>query len=451
MITIAPSKRNLLCYLAFCALAVYLFLFYSSGTVLSGILLLGAAGMGILDIWISKPVLSGVEVDFPELVRMSKNRQASFLISVACNHKSLNQLKVGLAFPDVQFNARQTRPVTLEAQKASVEWPITGIRQGQYILRACYIEIESVWGLWALRKKQAVHCEVRVYPDLFSQWKVLASRLPGKHTGSHVQKMVGKGREFERLREYLPGDLYEDIHWKATAKRGVPVTKTYQIEQTQDVYVIIDASRLSARDSGPAAGKGLSDKDAGETMLEQYINTGLCIGMAAEKQGDRFGLVVFSDQVRQFMPAGRRTSHFRACKDILYTLHPHLVTPDFTELITFIGSRITKRSLLIFLTSLDDRAVAKDLVDHVHILSRRHLLVINMVKPPDAAPIFSSGSVAAEDEIYTRLGGHMVWKWLRELERSFHRMGIGFFLHPSGELTHQAISHYLTIKQRQAI
>ncbi len=447
MITIAPSKRNLICYLALCALAVYLFLFYRSGTVLSGILLLGAAGMGILDIWISKPVLSGVSVDFPELVRMSKNRETPVLFSAACKHRSLTSLKIGLALPEVQFNTRQTRQVTLEKQKVSVEWPITGIRQGQYILRVCYIEIESVFGLWTLRKKQALHCEVRVYPDLFSQWKTLASRLPGKQTGSHVQKMMGKGREFERLREYLPGDLYEDIHWKATAKRGVPVTKTYQIEQTRDVYVIIDASRLSARESGRIPSGGISN----ESMLEQYINTGLCIGMAAEKQGDKFGLVVFSDQVRQFIPAGRRTSHFRACKDMLYTLQPHLVTPDFTELITFIGSRITKRSLLIFLTSLDDRAVAKNLVDHVHILSRRHLLVINMLKPSDAAPIFSSGSVAAEDEIYTRLGGHMVWTWLRELERSFHRMGIGFFLHPSGELTHQAISQYLTIKQRQAI
>ena len=43
------------------------------------------------------------------------------------------------------------------------------------------------------------------------------------------------------------GDSLGDVHWKATAKRGHPVTKEFQIERTQEVYCIIDASRLSAR------------------------------------------------------------------------------------------------------------------------------------------------------------------------------------------------------------
>ena len=63
--------------------------------------------------------------------------------------------------------------------------------------------------------------------------------------GVHAQRQVGQGREFEKLREYAPGDSYIDIHWKATAKRGRPVTKLYQVERTQEVYVIIDASRLA--------------------------------------------------------------------------------------------------------------------------------------------------------------------------------------------------------------
>jgi uncharacterized protein (DUF58 family) len=63
----------------------------------------------------------------------------------------------------------------------------------------------------------------------------------------HTQRQVGKGRDFEQLREYLPGDGYEDIHWKATAKYGHPVTKVFQIERTQELYVVLDASRLSGR------------------------------------------------------------------------------------------------------------------------------------------------------------------------------------------------------------
>ena len=58
---------------------------------------------------------------------------------------------------------------------------------------------------------------------------------------------VGRGREFEKLREYIPGDSFDEIHWKATARRARPITKVFQVERTREVYVAVDLSRLSAR------------------------------------------------------------------------------------------------------------------------------------------------------------------------------------------------------------
>src|SRR5207249_6090507 len=85
-------------------------------------------------------------------------------------------------------------------------------------------------------------------PNLFSERKQLVALFLNRGTfGLHAQRQIGKGRDFEKLREYIPGDSFDEIHWKASAKRGRPVTKVFQIERTQEVYVIIDASRLSAR------------------------------------------------------------------------------------------------------------------------------------------------------------------------------------------------------------
>src|SRR5204863_1117351 len=90
--------------------------------------------------------------------------------------------------------------------------------------------------------------EIRVYPNLLNERKNLAALFLHRGSfGMHAQRQIGKGRDFEKLREYIPGDSYDEVHWKATAKRGRPVTKIFQIERTQEVYVIIDASRLSAR------------------------------------------------------------------------------------------------------------------------------------------------------------------------------------------------------------
>src|SRR5207247_10489432 len=95
------------------------------------------------------------------------------------------------------------------------------------------------------------------YPNLFTERKSLAALF--LHRGSfglHAQRQVGKGREFEQLREYIPGDGFDEVHWKATAKRGRPITKIFQVERTQEVYVVIDASRLSARPTISRASDG---------------------------------------------------------------------------------------------------------------------------------------------------------------------------------------------------
>jgi uncharacterized protein (DUF58 family) len=139
--------------------------------------------------------------------------------------------------------------------------------------------------------------EIRVYPNLFDERKNLSGLFLNKGLGIHTQRQVGKGRDFEQLREYLPGDSFEDIHWKTTAKRGEPITKVYQIERTQQIYVIIDASRLSARspeaNSAPIQGDAQTAVADLTTMLQRFITSALIMALAAERQGDMFGLLTF--------------------------------------------------------------------------------------------------------------------------------------------------------------
>src|SRR5262249_39840689 len=128
------------------------------------------------------------------------------------------------------------------------QWPCTPRRRGNYRLERTHLEGASPLGFWAVRAAVPVACELRVYPNLLTERRNLASLFLNRGAfGLHAQRQVGKGREFEKLREYIPGDSYDEVHWKATAKRGRPVTKIFQIERTQEVYVIVDASRLSAR------------------------------------------------------------------------------------------------------------------------------------------------------------------------------------------------------------
>ena len=144
-------------------------------------------------------------------------------------------------------------------------------------------------------------------------------------------------------------------------------------------------------------------------------------------------------------------AHYNACRDRLYTLEPQGVSPDFAELFTFIGTRIRRRALLIFLTNLDDPILAEGFVKTIDLISRRHLVLVNVMTPQGARPLFSSPRVNSVDDLYRRLGGHFLWSSLRETEKTLRRRGVGFSLLDNEKMCAQLVSHYLTIKQRQIL
>jgi uncharacterized protein (DUF58 family) len=332
-----------------------------------------------------------------------------------------------------------------ESEWSRLTWPCTPLKRGKYHLAVAHVECASPLGFWARRQVLPVASELRVYPNLLSERKNLAALFLNRGAfGTHAQRQVGKGRDFEKLREYVPGDGYDEIHWKVTARRGKPVTKVFQIEKTQEVYVIVDASRLTARQ--PDAG------GTGEvSVLERFVTSALVLGLAAEQQGDLFGLITFSDKVEKFVRAKNGQAHYNACRDALYTLQPKIVTPDFDELCTFIRLRLRRRALLVFLTALDDPGLAESFVRNMELIRRQHLVLVNMVQTPGVQPLFSDANVVELDELYRQLGGHLQWHNLRELQKILQRRGVRFSLLNNERMSAELVSQYMGVKQRQLL
>jgi uncharacterized protein (DUF58 family) len=429
-------------------------------TVVDGLLTLGRA--------------SGLSAEFPEVVRLAKNRPGtiSFVVRNERSGAPARRLRLGLPFPTEigqgsAGDADESLAVHLSAgaERMRFEWSCTPLRRGRYLLDRLYFEESSALGLWSVRRSTPIACELRVYPDLYAERRhAPAIFLHRGGIGSHARRQVGRGREFEKLRDYVPGDSIEDISWKATARRQKPISKVFQVERTQEVYVLIDSSRLSARPA-PAATKGsknAADTDADAdvyedgqptvTSLERCVTSALLLCLAAQKQGDLFGLVTFSDRVRRFLRARNGQGHFNVCRDELYTLEPSIVSPDFEELCAFLRVRLRRRALLIFLTSLDDPVIAESFTRQIELLSRQHLVLVNMLRPPGVRPLFTDpAAVSAADDVYRALGGHLQWQKLRERENILRRQGVHFTLLDREEMTAQLVSQYIDIKQRQAL
>ena len=411
----------------------------------------------IVDAAVSRKLLTGIRVTLPEVVRLSVGRESEMTLSIDSDATRVKQLRLGLAFPREIHSAKQDLVTRLpeETPHSIVAWPFKALKQGRYLFENCYLETASRMGFWSLRRTEATLSELRVYPNLFRERKKLSGLFLNRGIGVHALRQVGKGKEFEQLREYLPGDSYEDIHWKATARRGQPITKVYQIERTQQIYVIIDGSRLSVRNSDPQSSKP-ADRDQPEvddftTIMERYAAAALVLGLAADRQADEFGLLAFDDRVRKFVRAKSGKAHYNVCRDALHTLHARSVSPDFSELFTFIATKIRRRALLILLTNLDDPVLAESFTANIDVISRRHLVLVNMLKPAGAQPLFSDASANTVDDIYRKLGHHLQWRHLRETEKHLRRRGVGFCLLENENLCTDIVSQYLTVKRRQVL
>ena len=412
--------------------------------------------VALADALFSGRELAGIGVVSPPVVRMQKGGEGSFPLEFRNESGEARRLRVGVLFPQSLGAIDEELDAALPeaAQVSRLQMRCCPERRGNFAVNQCVLEVESPLGLWAHRRKPVLQTEVRVYPNLMDERKRLSALFLARgRYGLRAQRQAGKGRDFEKIREYVVGDAMEDIHWKATAKRGRPVTKVFQIERTQEVYVVIDASRLSM----------VRGAD-GNTALERFVTSALVMALATRQQGDSFGIVAFSDRLLRFVHAQNGRNHFQACRDLLYTLEPTPVAPDFQEIATAIRLRLRKRALLVFLTSLADAGTAEAFMKTVPPLCRQHLMVVNMIRPEAAIPIFSDGvgrvagpaggpaaPPASTDEIYERLGGHLIWHELREMQKQLQREGVTLSLFDHERLAVELVSQYLELKARQIL
>jgi uncharacterized protein (DUF58 family) len=465
---IIPQSRLLFWFAAIVLPFSALGALYPEAFLFVVVLMGGLLVVAVLDAAMAHGKLDGISVKLPEVVRISQERTGNIEVCISNQRQKSMRLRLGLPFPREIQSANEEVWVALpeRSERSRLNCPCQPLRRGNFRLSKAYLESTSRLGFWAVRASVPVQCEVRVYPNLLKERKNLAALF--LHRGSfgvHAQRQVGKGRDFEKLREYVPGDGLDEIHWKATAKRGHPVTKVFQIERTQEVYVIIDASRLSAREVVPSiefrapsfpggeelAQPGTPNPELGTTILERYIASALILGQAAEQHGDLFGIITFTDQVGTFLRARNGKAHYNACRDALYTLEPQSITPDFDEISSFIRLRLRRRALLIFLTSLDDPVLAESFVRNMSLLAGQHLVLVNMIKPTGADPLFTQPNVSNVDDLYRHLGGHLRWQNLRELEKVLQRRGVRFSLLNDERLANDLVTQYIGVKRRQLL
>jgi uncharacterized protein (DUF58 family) len=377
---------------------------------------------------------------FQVSLRLSAPPARSGKIRVALALPSSLSITTGAALLDLQ-SGEQPPPILLELHATA---------RGIFHISQLFFDWISPLGWWIYRERQTIHCEVRVYPDLTAEGRQLARFLKRNEVGIHHYRHLGRGREFEKLREYEPGDGFDTIHWKATAKHRYPITKVYQTEKAQEVYVALDSSRLSGRLVANEYATSAST-DPRIPTLERTIAASLLFCAAAQSQGDLFGLLTFSDKIDHLVTARSGPAHFNRCRDVLAGLQTRLVSPDFGEIAGTLMARIKRRALIVFLASLDDPVLSEAFLSSMDFVARRHLVLAVMLLAPSVRPLFSPPGVQKIDDIYENIAGHLRWTHLTELRRQLHQRGIQLCLVSNQSVSLEIVTQYLALKRRQAL
>ena len=338
-------------------------------------------------------------------------------------------------------------------------WPWTPevslLRRGLWTGPRVGIERGSQFGMWRLRQWFDLPQPLRVEADLRSgRREILRSPVYRLLVASQQTPWTGQGREFERLREYQPGDNYSEIAWKSTARRAAPVTRLFQWEQKQEVYFFVDQSRASAFALDPTTDpeSDVSQRRAPRRLLDLAVETALVGATVALELGDEFGLVTYADEPKSWLRAGSGQSHFDQFRERLSNIEPLPTTADYEALFAEIRVRLRRRAYLLLLADLSERSVSDSLRRGVGLVRSSHSLLITSILPSHAKPAFLPGEeLHTEQDVYVALAGEKENQRLGGLARQMRQLDVQLRYVPAEMFLRTAVEGYLESKREQKL
>jgi uncharacterized protein (DUF58 family) len=260
-----------------------------------------------------------------------------------------------------------------EKGEASQQYEIRPVQRGTAVLGDIYVRYQSVFRIAERWVKASLGQRVQIYPNLEEAKKqsvyLVRSRqieLEKRHT-----RMRGLGREFESLREYREGDEYRDICWTAAARRGKLVTRIYQVERSQTIWIVIDSGRLMRARIGEL------------TKLDYAVNAALSLAQVALYSGDRVGLIAYGRKLQQRVPAARGSTHLRHMMEQLSAIHEETAEADHLRTAGLLLTDQKRRSLVVWMTDLAETAMTPEVIDAASQMMPRHLVLFVVIGQPD--------------------------------------------------------------------
>lgn len=342
----------------------------------------------------------------------------------------------------VQFQDRNwKRFVSLPSlQRTHIVYTLKPLTRGEYQFGDINV---FVTGPLKLAKRKFVipaTKAVKVYPSYIQmrRFQLIAVGNRLQQAGIKRTRKLGHSMEFEQIKEYVRGDDYRTINWKATGRKGGLMVNNYTDEKSQQIYCAINKGRV------------MKMPFDGMTLLDYAINASLVLSNIAIVKQDKAGLITFAEKQDTFVQADKRPGHINLLLETLYKQQTKFLEADYEKLYSVIRNKITNRSLIVLFTNFESLESLQREMQALGKIAHYHLLLVVIFENTAIKSLISSKAGNLE-EVYVKTIAEKFAFEKRQMVRELHQNGILSILTTPQNLTVNTINKYLELKNRSRI
>lgn len=314
------------------------------------------------------------------------------------------------------------------------------VKRGEYQFGYLNVFISTILNIVSRRLRFDQNKNVKVYPSYVQmrKYQIMAISDRLMEVGIKKVRKIGHSMEFEQIKDYVRGDDYRTINWKATARKRQLMVNHYIDERAQQIYSVIDMGRTM---------KMPFDK---MSLLDYAINTSLVISNIALLKHDKAGIITFNSKVNSVLPAERNSVQMKKILDMLYKQETDFMESDYERLAGVVRTKIKQRSLLLFFTNFETANSLKRQLPYFKSLSRSHLLIVIFFFNVGLDELLYNKAKSL-DEVYHKTIAEKFAYEKRVIQKELASFGIQSILTTPENLSINTINKYLELKARAMI
>jgi uncharacterized protein (DUF58 family) len=429
-------------YVGFCAAGLFVISYFIPAffNIAILVLLLTAIAVGV-EVFLLYRKGNGIEANRVLHGRLSNGDENKVSIDLQ-NHY---EFKVWCTIIDelpFQFQARKwSRELEMgPSEKTGLDYFVKPQERGEYHFGNINVYVQGPLKLVQRRFIFYREQTVKVYPSYIQmrRFSLMAVANDMQQTGVKRMRKLGHSMEFEQIKEYVRGDDYRTINWKATARHGGLMVNNFTDERSQQIYCLVNKGRV------------MKMPFVGMTLLDYAINASLVISNVALQKQDKAGLITFAQTLDAFLPADKKPTQINLILETLYKQETNFLEPDFEKLFSIVRNRITHRSLLVLFTNFESIESLQRELPFLKRLAHYHLLMVVFFENTELKALTEAQTITTED-IYIKTIADKYRNEKKLIAKELQAHGIIAVLSTPQMLTINALNKYLELKNRQSI